>query len=196
MHLLHKANICQRSRPNEITFNVQYVKLTGLDLSSFVPVEGDQRDGSPPRCAFGGKELSGAGRFPLSEQVRPCTSSHIDRSPRSEGRSSPSACSRHSNCLEKRTAEGNTALHYSVLHHKPESLKLLLKAKATLHTGDFLKGFLGILFPPRDFTAAIPSSYASPAVNSAGETALDTARRLQHTQCVDLVRCFGFFWTL
>lgn len=34
----------------------------------------------------------------------------------------------------------------------------------------------------------IPSSITSPTVNSAGETALDTARRLQHTQCVDLVR--------
>ncbi|XP_016893766.1 arf-GAP with SH3 domain, ANK repeat and PH domain-containing protein 3 [Cynoglossus semilaevis] len=55
------------------------------------------------------------------------------------------------NCLEKRTTEGNTALHYSVLHHKPESLKLLLKAKAALHT------------------------------------ALDIARRLQHTQCIDLL---------
>ncbi|CAB1419933.1 unnamed protein product [Pleuronectes platessa] len=64
----------------------------------------------------------------------------------------------NSTCLEKRTAEGNTALHYSVLHHKPESLKLLLKAKAALHT-----------------------------VNSAGETALDIARRLQHLQCVDLL---------
>ncbi|XP_038584483.1 arf-GAP with SH3 domain, ANK repeat and PH domain-containing protein 3 isoform X1 [Micropterus salmoides] len=64
----------------------------------------------------------------------------------------------NSNCLEKRTAEGNTALHYSVLHHKPESLKLLLKAKAALHT-----------------------------VNSAGETALDIARRLQHIQCVELL---------
>uniref|UniRef100_A0A8C3ARE8 ArfGAP with SH3 domain, ankyrin repeat and PH domain 3 n=1 Tax=Cyclopterus lumpus TaxID=8103 RepID=A0A8C3ARE8_CYCLU len=62
----------------------------------------------------------------------------------------------NSNCLEKRTAEGNTALHYSVLHHKPESLKLLLKAKAALHT-----------------------------VNSAGETALDIARKLQHAQCVE-----------
>lgn len=45
-----------------------------------------------------------------------------------------------SNCLEKRTTEGNTALHYSVLHHKPESLKLLLKAKATLHIGTNLLG--------------------------------------------------------
>lgn len=69
------------------------------------------------------------------------------RSPRSEGRlSSPSVCSRHSNCLEKRTAEGNTALHYSVLHHKPESLKLLLKAKAALHTGAILKTFTTICF--------------------------------------------------
>ncbi|XP_053701433.1 arf-GAP with SH3 domain, ANK repeat and PH domain-containing protein 3 [Synchiropus splendidus] len=64
----------------------------------------------------------------------------------------------NSNCLEKRTTEGNTALHYSVLHHKPESLKLLLKAKASLQI-----------------------------VNSAGETALDIARRLQHTQCVELL---------
>uniref|UniRef100_A0A3B4YSD7 ArfGAP with SH3 domain, ankyrin repeat and PH domain 3 n=1 Tax=Seriola lalandi dorsalis TaxID=1841481 RepID=A0A3B4YSD7_SERLL len=39
--------------------------------------------------------------------------------------------------VRKRTAEGNTALHYSVLHYKPESLKLLLKAKAALHTGTF-----------------------------------------------------------
>uniref|UniRef100_A0A671VAL7 ArfGAP with SH3 domain, ankyrin repeat and PH domain 3 n=1 Tax=Sparus aurata TaxID=8175 RepID=A0A671VAL7_SPAAU len=31
----------------------------------------------------------------------------------------------NSNCLEKRTAEGNTALHYSVLHHKPESLNFI-----------------------------------------------------------------------
>ncbi|KAM3594729.1 uncharacterized protein V6R79_013054 [Siganus canaliculatus] len=64
----------------------------------------------------------------------------------------------NSNCLEKRTSEGNTALHYTIMYHKPESLKLLLKAKAALHT-----------------------------VNSGGETALDLARRLQHTQCVELL---------
>lgn len=64
----------------------------------------------------------------------------------------------NSNCVEKRTSEGNTALHYSVLYHKPESLKLLLKAKAALQT-----------------------------VNGAGETALDLARRLQHTHCVELL---------
>uniref|UniRef100_A0A8C7CMX9 ArfGAP with SH3 domain, ankyrin repeat and PH domain 3 n=1 Tax=Oncorhynchus kisutch TaxID=8019 RepID=A0A8C7CMX9_ONCKI len=38
-------------------------------------------------------------------------------------------------CLEKRTLEGNTALHYSAQHHKTECLKLLLKGKAVLHTG-------------------------------------------------------------
>ncbi|RVE57347.1 hypothetical protein OJAV_G00215270 [Oryzias javanicus] len=64
----------------------------------------------------------------------------------------------NSNCLDKRTAEGNTALHYSVLYHKPESLKLLLKAKAALNT-----------------------------VNSNGETALDIARRLQHSHCIELL---------
>ncbi|KAM9466010.1 arf-GAP with SH3 domain, ANK repeat and PH domain-containing protein 3 [Clarias gariepinus] len=61
-------------------------------------------------------------------------------------------------CLEKKTVEGNTALHYCALYNKPESLKLLLKGKATLHTA-----------------------------NTAGETALDIAKRLQHTHCVDLL---------
>ncbi|XP_047202178.1 arf-GAP with SH3 domain, ANK repeat and PH domain-containing protein 3 isoform X2 [Girardinichthys multiradiatus] len=64
----------------------------------------------------------------------------------------------NSNCLEKKTMEGNTALHYCVLHHKPESLKLLLKAKASTHI-----------------------------VNSSGETALDIAKRLQHTHCIELL---------
>uniref|UniRef100_A0A8C6L6U1 ArfGAP with SH3 domain, ankyrin repeat and PH domain 3 n=1 Tax=Nothobranchius furzeri TaxID=105023 RepID=A0A8C6L6U1_NOTFU len=64
----------------------------------------------------------------------------------------------NSNCLEKKTADGNTALHYSILHHKPESLKLLLKAKAAIHT-----------------------------VNSGGETALELAKKLQHTQCIELL---------
>uniref|UniRef100_A0A8C1WPA6 ArfGAP with SH3 domain, ankyrin repeat and PH domain 3 n=1 Tax=Cyprinus carpio TaxID=7962 RepID=A0A8C1WPA6_CYPCA len=63
-------------------------------------------------------------------------------------------------CLEKKTAEGNTALHYCALYNKPECLKLLLKAKAVLHT-----------------------------VNSAGETALDIAKRLQHMQCLLLTVC-------
>ena len=91
----------------------------------------------------------------------------------------------YSNCLEKRTSEGNTALHYSVLHHKPESLKLLLKAKAALHTGTFSIS----LFVCFNLGTPSPiSSFLSPTVNSAGETALDVARRLQHTQCVELVR--------
>ncbi|GAA6097709.1 arf-GAP with SH3 domain, ANK repeat and PH domain-containing protein 3, partial [Tachysurus ichikawai] len=62
-------------------------------------------------------------------------------------------------CLEKRTVEGNTALHYCAIYNKPECLKLLLKGKATLHT-----------------------------VNAAGETALDIAKRLQHTLCVELIK--------
>ncbi|MCJ8736606.1 hypothetical protein PDJAM_G00014340 [Pangasius djambal] len=61
-------------------------------------------------------------------------------------------------CLEKKTVEGNTALHYCAMYNKPECLKLLLKGKATLQTA-----------------------------NTAGETALDISKRLQHTQCVDLL---------
>lgn len=61
-------------------------------------------------------------------------------------------------CLEKKTVEGNTALHYCAMYNKPESLKLLLKGKATLHT-----------------------------VNTSGETALDVAKKLQHSQCVELL---------
>uniref|UniRef100_A0A3P9A4K1 ArfGAP with SH3 domain, ankyrin repeat and PH domain 3 n=1 Tax=Esox lucius TaxID=8010 RepID=A0A3P9A4K1_ESOLU len=53
----------------------------------------------------------------------------------------------NSGCLEKRTAEGNTALHYSILHHKTESLKLLLKAKAILHTGTAMAWSSGPLKP-------------------------------------------------
>ncbi|KAG5285273.1 hypothetical protein AALO_G00001460 [Alosa alosa] len=41
----------------------------------------------------------------------------------------------NSGCLEKRTVEGNTALHYCALHNKTECLKLLLKGKAVLTTG-------------------------------------------------------------
>ncbi|KAF5892503.1 arf-GAP with SH3 domain, ANK repeat and PH domain-containing protein 3-like, partial [Clarias magur] len=61
-------------------------------------------------------------------------------------------------CLEKKTVEGNTALHYCAMFNKPECLKLLLKGKATLHTA-----------------------------NTAGETALDIAKRLHHTHCVELL---------
>ncbi|KAL2076853.1 hypothetical protein ACEWY4_027551 [Coilia grayii] len=64
----------------------------------------------------------------------------------------------NSGCLEKKTMEGNTALHYCALHNKTECLKLLLKGKAGLST-----------------------------VNTAGETALDVAKRLQHAQCTELL---------
>lgn len=49
--------------------------------------------------------------------------------------SSPVCVCVFSGCLEKKTAEGNTPLHYCALYNKSESLKLLLKAKAGLHTG-------------------------------------------------------------
>ncbi|XP_062862796.1 arf-GAP with SH3 domain, ANK repeat and PH domain-containing protein 3 isoform X2 [Trichomycterus rosablanca] len=61
-------------------------------------------------------------------------------------------------CLEKKTVEGNTALHYCATFNKPECLKLLLKGKAALQTG-----------------------------NVAGETVLDIAKRLQHSHCVELL---------
>uniref|UniRef100_A0AAY4A010 ArfGAP with SH3 domain, ankyrin repeat and PH domain 3 n=1 Tax=Denticeps clupeoides TaxID=299321 RepID=A0AAY4A010_9TELE len=64
----------------------------------------------------------------------------------------------NSGCLEKKTTDGSTPLHYCVLHNKTECLKLLLKGKAVLTT-----------------------------VNSAGETALDVARRLQLSHCVELL---------
>uniref|UniRef100_A0AAY3ZWP8 ArfGAP with SH3 domain, ankyrin repeat and PH domain 3 n=1 Tax=Denticeps clupeoides TaxID=299321 RepID=A0AAY3ZWP8_9TELE len=41
----------------------------------------------------------------------------------------------NSGCLEKKTTDGSTPLHYCVLHNKTECLKLLLKGKAVLTTG-------------------------------------------------------------
>ncbi|XP_032566119.1 arf-GAP with SH3 domain, ANK repeat and PH domain-containing protein 3 [Chiroxiphia lanceolata] len=60
--------------------------------------------------------------------------------------------------LDRVTQDGNTALHYSALYNQPNCLKLLLKGKAT-------------------FTTA----------NAAGETALDVARRLKHSECEELL---------
>ncbi|XP_061870670.1 arf-GAP with SH3 domain, ANK repeat and PH domain-containing protein 3 isoform X2 [Colius striatus] len=60
--------------------------------------------------------------------------------------------------LDRVTADGNTALHYSALYNQPNCLKLLLKGKAAFTT-----------------------------VNAAGETALDVARRLKHTECEELL---------
>lgn len=51
----------------------------------------------------------------------------------------------HSSCLEKKTSEGNTALHYSALHNKPECVKLLLKGKAVLHTGVYCRTTSAVL---------------------------------------------------
>ncbi|POI31876.1 hypothetical protein CIB84_004373, partial [Bambusicola thoracicus] len=65
------------------------------------------------------------------------------------------------NCgnLDKQTALGNTVLHYCSIYNKPECLKLLLRGKPTIDV-----------------------------VNQAGETALDTAKRLKAVQCEELVR--------
>uniref|UniRef100_A0A8D0KSL8 Arf-GAP with SH3 domain, ANK repeat and PH domain-containing protein 3 n=1 Tax=Strix occidentalis caurina TaxID=311401 RepID=A0A8D0KSL8_STROC len=60
--------------------------------------------------------------------------------------------------LDRVTQDGNTALHYGALYNQPNCLKLLLKGKAAFAT-----------------------------VNAAGETALDVARRLKHTECEELV---------
>ncbi|KAM6116081.1 LOW QUALITY PROTEIN: arf-GAP with SH3 domain, ANK repeat and PH domain-containing protein 3 [Phoenicopterus ruber ruber] len=60
--------------------------------------------------------------------------------------------------LDRVTQDGNTALHYGALYNQPNCLKLLLKGKA-----------------------------AFAAVNAAGETALDVARRLKHTECEELL---------
>uniref|UniRef100_A0A2K6G0M1 Arf-GAP with SH3 domain, ANK repeat and PH domain-containing protein 3 n=1 Tax=Propithecus coquereli TaxID=379532 RepID=A0A2K6G0M1_PROCO len=60
--------------------------------------------------------------------------------------------------LDAKAADGNTALHCAALHNQPDCLKLLLKARAPLG-----------------------------AVNEAGETALDIARKKQHKECEELL---------
>ncbi|XP_074842754.1 arf-GAP with SH3 domain, ANK repeat and PH domain-containing protein 1 isoform X2 [Carettochelys insculpta] len=64
------------------------------------------------------------------------------------------------NCgnLDKQTALGNTVLHYCSIYNKPECLKLLLRGKPAID-----------------------------AVNQAGETALDIAKRVKATQCEELL---------
>ncbi|XP_074776090.1 arf-GAP with SH3 domain, ANK repeat and PH domain-containing protein 1-like [Athene noctua] len=64
----------------------------------------------------------------------------------------------NSGSLAKRTAEGNTPLHYCCSHNKPECVKLLLKAKANITI-----------------------------TNKAGDTALDVARRMRHPLCEELL---------
>ncbi|XP_034018666.1 arf-GAP with SH3 domain, ANK repeat and PH domain-containing protein 2b [Thalassophryne amazonica] len=60
--------------------------------------------------------------------------------------------------LDKQTSRGSTALHYCCLTDNSECLKLLLRGKATVSI-----------------------------VNEAGETPLDIAKRLRHSQCEDLL---------
>uniref|UniRef100_A0A670Y653 ArfGAP with SH3 domain, ankyrin repeat and PH domain 3 n=1 Tax=Pseudonaja textilis TaxID=8673 RepID=A0A670Y653_PSETE len=60
--------------------------------------------------------------------------------------------------LDRPTADGNTALHYGVQYNQPNCIKLLLKGKAS-----------------------------TKAVNAAGETPLDMARRFKNAECKDLV---------
>ncbi|XP_053314801.1 arf-GAP with SH3 domain, ANK repeat and PH domain-containing protein 2 isoform X2 [Spea bombifrons] len=60
--------------------------------------------------------------------------------------------------LDKQTVKGSTALHYCCLTDNAECLKLLLRGKASIEIA-----------------------------NEAGETSLDIAKRLKHTQCEDLL---------
>ncbi|KAM6954370.1 arf-GAP with SH3 domain, ANK repeat and PH domain-containing protein 2b [Aplochiton taeniatus] len=60
--------------------------------------------------------------------------------------------------LDKQTAKGSTALHYCCLTDNSECLKLLLRGKATINIA-----------------------------NEAGETPMDIAKRLRHTQCEELL---------
>ncbi|KAM4713401.1 arf-GAP with SH3 domain, ANK repeat and PH domain-containing protein 2b [Anableps anableps] len=60
--------------------------------------------------------------------------------------------------LDKQTARGSTALHYCCLTDNSECLKLLLRGKASVST-----------------------------TNEAGETPLDIAKRLRHSQCEELL---------
>ncbi|XP_040204572.1 arf-GAP with SH3 domain, ANK repeat and PH domain-containing protein 2 isoform X2 [Rana temporaria] len=64
------------------------------------------------------------------------------------------------NCgnLDKQTVKGSTALHYCCLTDNAECLKLLLRGKASIEIA-----------------------------NEAGETSLDIAKRLKHTQCEELL---------
>ncbi|XP_063298243.1 arf-GAP with SH3 domain, ANK repeat and PH domain-containing protein 2 isoform X2 [Pelobates fuscus] len=60
--------------------------------------------------------------------------------------------------LDRQTAKGSTALHYCCLTDNAECLKLLLRGKASIEIA-----------------------------NEAGETPMDIAKRLKHTQCEDLL---------
>ena len=58
-----------------------------------------------------------------------------------------------SGSLAKRTARGNTPLHYCCSHNKPECVKLLLKAKANITISEWPRDP-----PPRAHTGCLLSS--------------------------------------
>uniref|UniRef100_A0A670IQ17 Arf-GAP with SH3 domain, ANK repeat and PH domain-containing protein 3 n=1 Tax=Podarcis muralis TaxID=64176 RepID=A0A670IQ17_PODMU len=60
--------------------------------------------------------------------------------------------------LDRPTPDGSTALHYGAQYNQPNCIKLLLKGKASTN-----------------------------AVNAAGETPLDVAKRYKHAECEDLL---------
>ncbi|XP_057200201.1 arf-GAP with SH3 domain, ANK repeat and PH domain-containing protein 3 isoform X2 [Triplophysa rosa] len=123
-----------------------YDTVRSKDLTSLLQLYAEGEDLSKPVVTNDGQDLKETA-FHLAVRMADKTSlSLVD------------FLAQNCGCLEKKTAEGNTALHYCALYNKSESLKLLLKAKAALHT-----------------------------VNSAGETALNIAKRLQHTQCIELL---------
>lgn len=166
-------------------------KTDRAQLVCFFPVKGNQRDSSPSCCASGGKEFSGTGRFPLSEQVRLCTSSHID------AQLVQKACSHHHLDVHiiatvwrreqwKETQRFTTASSIT----SQSLLNYCSKRRQPCTQVAFLSVLNSVLHPVWPYQT-IPSSITPPTVNSAGETALDAARRLQQTQCVDLVRWFS-----
>lgn len=62
------------------------------------------------------------------------------------------------------------------------------QSKSSATHGYPFRFFFFFLLCTSDFTCAMTtSSLALPTVNSAGETALDAAKRLQYTQCIELV---------
>lgn len=62
-----------------------------------------------------------------------------------------------SGSLAKQTVEGNTPLHYSCSHNKPDCVKLLLKAKANIAISEWLQDHL-----PRAHTGCLSSSLETP----------------------------------
>ncbi|XP_059374985.1 arf-GAP with SH3 domain, ANK repeat and PH domain-containing protein 1-like isoform X2 [Carassius carassius] len=123
-----------------------YDTVSSKDLTSLLQLYAEGEDLSKPVATPDGQDLKETGLHLAVRMSEKTSLALVD------------FLAQNCGCLEKKTAEGNTALHYCALYNKSECLKLLLKAKAVLNT-----------------------------VNSAGETALDIAKRLQHMQCVELL---------